>query len=167
MADAAAAVGVPKKRIAIKRDVDLTNVVIKRRRKDGNSEDETEKLLEKKSLVELKTVSADDKIQARANRFGGFQSDQAKIAARARRFSDHLGEKTSSPAASDQNLETLKKRSERFGVSSSSLMKQVDQSEVRKKRAERFGPVATGPETPSSNKNTEEEIQKKKDKLGT
>ena len=59
----------------------------------------------------------EEKIKERAERFGGFQSDEAKKAARAARFSDMLvGVKETSTkigAAPPVDIEVLKKRAER------------------------------------------------------
>lgn len=91
---------------------------------------------------------SDEKLKARADRFGGFQSDDAKKAARAARFglgggggggaaggNKKLGE---APAV---DPDTLKKRAERFGGSVSSSLKNIEVQEAIKRRQERFGLV--------------------------
>ena len=71
-----------------------------------------------KETVEKKEDPA-EKIKARAERFGGFQSDDAKKAARAARFSDMMtemkGNETSKKigAAPAVDIDQLKKRAER------------------------------------------------------
>jgi len=87
------------------------------------------------------------KIKARAERFGGFQSDDAKKLARAAKFgitpaggaagggSNKLG---SAPAV---DMDTLKKRAERFGGSTSNTLKKMEVDEAIKRRQERFGVV--------------------------
>jgi len=91
--------------------------------------------------------SAEDveaKIKARAERFGGFQSDDAKKAARAAKFgtgaaSNGAGNKIGGAPSAD--LDTLKKRAERFGTSSSNTLKKMEVDEAIKRRQERFGIV--------------------------
>jgi len=98
-------------------------------------------------IVSKPVASSDesaDKIKARAERFGGFQSDDAKKNARAARFgigngstggSNKLG---SAPAA---DMDTLKKRAERFGTNTSNSLKKMEVDEAIKRRQERFGVV--------------------------
>lgn len=88
---------------------------------------------------------AEEKIKARAERFGGFQSDEAKKVARAARFGGATnGSSTttavSAPAAAD--VEMLKKRAERFGAAVSPLIQKAELSEAIKRRQERFGVVS-------------------------
>jgi len=89
----------------------------------------------------------DDKLKARADRFGGSQSDVAKKAARAARFG--ISEGSGGAAEGKKKLgeapavdpDTLKKRAERFGGSVSSTLKNVEVQEAIKRRQERFGVV--------------------------
>jgi len=84
-----------------------------------------------------------DKIKARAERFGGNQSDDAKKTARAERFSDMVGGEKSKKIgdAPSADLDLLKKRAERFGTASSTVMKKAELSDAIKRRQERFGVV--------------------------
>jgi len=90
---------------------------------------------------------SEEKIKARAERFGGFQSDDAKKAARAARFG--LGGGGGGAAGGNKKLgeapavdaDTLKKRAERFGGSVSSSLKNIEVQEAIKRRQERFGVV--------------------------
>jgi len=90
---------------------------------------------------------AEAKIKARAERFGGFQSDEAKKVARAARFGDTVAnsdgkannKKIGSAPAVD--LDTLKKRADRFGSAVSPLVREAEVSEAIKRRQERFGIV--------------------------
>jgi len=91
-------------------------------------------------------AQTEDKLKARAERFGGFQSDEAKKAARAARFgvSDGTvakGGDKKLAAAPAVDADTLKKRAERFGGSVSSSLKNLEVQEAIKRRQERFGVV--------------------------
>merc|ERR1712183_691808 len=80
----------------------------------------------------------------RAERFGGFQSEDAKKVARAARFGDMVGKSEGSTkigGAPAPNMDLLKKRAERFGTASSSVMKKAELSEAIKRRQERFGVI--------------------------
>jgi len=87
-------------------------------------------------------VSESDKIKARAERFGGFQSDSAKKAARAERFGMSGGAgNTKIGDAPPVDIDILKKRAERFGATVSPHVQNAEVSEAIKKRQERFGIV--------------------------
>jgi len=110
------------------------------------SENKENKEKDGKPKESPKTMDSEAKINARAERFGGFQSDEAKKAARAARFKDMMeGLKDESSkkigSAPPVNLEQLKKRSERFGAVVSPVVQEVEVSEAIKKRRERFGIV--------------------------
>ena len=83
------------------------------------------------------------KIKARAERFGGFQNDEAKKLARAAKFGTGAGTNGSSKlgGAPSADLDTLKKRAERFGTSTSTSLKKMEVNEAIKRRQERFGVV--------------------------
>lgn len=70
-----------------------------------------------------------------------------KKKARAERFGLKLG------SAPPVDLETLKKRAERFGQSSSNVMKKAELDEKIKKRQERFGEVKAEPVVKKMKKN--------------
>jgi len=91
-------------------------------------------------------TSAEDveaKIKARAERFGGMQSDEAKKAARAAKFGTGAASNGSTKlgGAPSADLDTLKKRAERFGTSTSTSLKKIEVNEAIKRRQERFGVV--------------------------
>jgi len=96
-----------------------------------------------------KAGDSEDKIQSRAERFGGFQSDDAKKAARAAKFGDMLSSKAAAVAAGGGNkiaaapvdIEALKKRGDRFGTATSTALKTAEVSEAIKRRQERFGVI--------------------------
>ena len=83
------------------------------------------------------------KIKARAERFGGFQSDEAKKSARAAKFGTGAASNGSTKlgGAPSADLDTLKKRAERFGTNTSTSLKKVEVNEAIKRRQERFGVV--------------------------
>jgi len=84
------------------------------------------------------------KIKARAERFGGFQGDEAKKMARAAKFGTGAAATNGSSklgGAPSADIDTLKKRAERFGTSTSTSLKKVEVNEAIKRRQERFGVV--------------------------
>merc|ERR1711915_338049 len=98
-------------------------------------------------IVSKPVASSDesaDKIKARAERFGGFQSDDAKKNARAARFgmgNGSTGGSNKLGSAPSADLDTLKKRAERFGTNTSTSLKKMEVDEAIKRRQERFGVV--------------------------
>merc|ERR1712059_109289 len=97
---------------------------------------------------EKEGATVEDRIKARAERFGiqTPESDDAKKNARANRFGDMVssgesqGKKIGEVPGAD--LDTLKKRAERFGTASSTVMKKAELSEAIKRRQERFGVIS-------------------------
>ena len=86
----------------------------------------------------------EEKIKSRAERFGGFQSDDAKKLARAAKFgtgATNGAGSTKIGGAPAADLDTLKKRAERFGTNSSNSLKKMEVDEAIKRRQERFGVV--------------------------
>lgn len=86
------------------------------------------------------------KIKARAERFGGFQSDEAKKLARAAKFGTVTAGAASNGStkiggAPSADADTLKKRAERFGTNTSTSLKKMEVDEAIKRRQERFGVV--------------------------
>eukprot|EP00088_Acartia_fossae_P036991 TRINITY_DN38181_c0_g1_i1.p1 TRINITY_DN38181_c0_g1~~TRINITY_DN38181_c0_g1_i1.p1 ORF type:complete len:193 (+),score=75.35 TRINITY_DN38181_c0_g1_i1:80-658(+) len=94
-------------------------------------------------IVSKPAEDPEEKIKARAERFGGFQSDDAKKAARAARFGSSAGGggSTKIGGAPAADMDTLKKRAERFGTSTSNTLKKMEVDEAIKRRQERFGVV--------------------------
>jgi len=84
------------------------------------------------------------KIKARAERFGGFQGDEAKKIARAAKFGTGAAATNGSSklgGAPSADIDTLKKRAERFGTSTSTSLKKAEVNDAIKRRQERFGVV--------------------------
>jgi len=93
----------------------------------------------------LTEEEVEQKIKARAERFGGFQSEDAKKVARAARFGDMVvkpaGATTKIGGAPPADLDLLKKRAERFGTTTSTAVKTAELSDAIKRRQERFGVI--------------------------
>jgi len=95
-------------------------------------------------VKEKLTEEVEQKIKARAERFGGFQSEDAKKVARAARFGDMVvkpGATTKIGGAPPADLDLLKKRAERFGTTTSTAVKTAELSDAIKRRQERFGVI--------------------------
>lgn len=176
----------PDEPVVVEKEKEIVAVeeaVIKHSKVTGPESDDTkENAAEDKNGEKLPVsptggMTAEERIKARAERFGGFQSDDAKKNARAARFGDQLnggvkggGKIGGAPAA---DLDTLKKRAERFGVSSSSVMKKAELSDAIKKRQERFGVVSGEPKPKKIALNIgvnsvvmDEKMQKRKERFG-
>jgi len=111
------------------------------------------KVEEKKSdsieNITIKKWTDEERAAKRAARFQA-SADESKKAdltsdskkeSRAERFGLPVGSTKKIGAAPSADLETLKKRAERFGASSSTVMKKAEMDEKIKKRQERFGAV--------------------------
>ncbi|KAF5295045.1 hypothetical protein FQR65_LT10598 [Abscondita terminalis] len=90
----------------------------------------------------------------RAKKFGAPVSVEAKRLARAERFAGNTASNVS-----EANLDTLKKRAERFGGSVSKEMSSVEQEERLKKRKERFG-IVTSINGTSQNEKAQQRLQR-------
>lgn len=194
----------PKKKIAIKRDVaipaapvaveeeptkvpeveSVKAVLISKHPKITGPEEPADDTKENKeeSKPEEKANSAaspEDKIKSRAERFGIPPSDDAKKTARAMKYADQLNGGAAKGAtkiggAPAPDLDTLKKRAERFGTSSSTVMKKAELTEAMKRRQERFGVVASDEPKPkkvmvNSGVNSvvlDEKIKKRQERFG-
>ncbi|KXJ84473.1 hypothetical protein RP20_CCG003827 [Aedes albopictus] len=103
-----------------------------------------------KKVIKLTELTAQQRLEMRAKKFGAQASEtsDSKLQARAARFG--LGSSGDSsagsgaatkPASSLVGIDALKKRAERFGVSVSDKMTKIEQDEKLVKRQERFGNV--------------------------
>lgn len=100
---------------------------------------------EKKVVKIVAGIPEVDRLQKRAERFNVPASVDNKRAARAIRFglpsTDEKGKSTDVPTT--VNIEKLKERAQRFGVSVSPVTKKTENDEKMKKRKERFGIVTS------------------------
>lgn len=99
-----------------------------------------------KKLVKLSEVSAKERLEMRAKKFGTPVAPEAMKMARSERFgikSADTNEKGSTKAiiacSNPQTVEILKKRAARFGVSVSKEMNKIENLEKLEKRQARFG----------------------------
>jgi len=106
-------------------------------------------------------IDNEAKIKSRAERFGGFQSEEARKAARLAKYGDMLGKgpavqtNTStkiSTTSAPVDIDLLKKRAGRFGTNTSTILKTAEVSEAIKRRQERFGIIS--PDEPKPKKIT-------------
>jgi len=133
---------VEPKKVAIKRDNEPTPITFETKEPTESTTDSEAN----KVVSPAKNGKTDaERAAARAARFGASVdvASDTKKQARAERFG--TGGSTKIGAAPSVDLDTLKKRAERFGQSSATVMKKAELDEKLKKRQERFG-VVTGPE---------------------
>ncbi|XP_035242966.1 SAP domain-containing ribonucleoprotein isoform X1 [Anguilla anguilla] len=106
------------------------------------------------------SLSVEEKMKKRAERFNLASGDN-KMAARAARFGLPVVPPASAQGASADSkpavdVDTLKKRAQRFGMNVSSISKKVEDEEKLKKRKERFGiltsAAAVGPDDSEAKK---------------
>ncbi|KAI1891072.1 hypothetical protein AGOR_G00160140 [Albula goreensis] len=116
---------------------------------------------EKKVVKITSSVTLEEKLKKRAERFNVPASVDSKKAARAARFGLPVTAPTSTQGTAVNSkpavdVDTLKKRAQRFGMNVSSVSKKVEDVEKLKKRKERFGIVtsaaATGPDDTEAKK---------------
>ncbi|XP_073408330.1 SAP domain-containing ribonucleoprotein isoform X2 [Dendrobates tinctorius] len=113
-------------------------------KEDEPSDKPEEKIESEKKLVKIiSSVSQADKLQKRAERFSVPASADSKKAARAMRFGLTATEQTGqiTGAKTTVNMDKLKERAQRFGLSVSPVTKKSEDEEKLKKRKERFGIV--------------------------
>uniref|UniRef100_A0A8C5MTR1 SAP domain-containing ribonucleoprotein n=1 Tax=Leptobrachium leishanense TaxID=445787 RepID=A0A8C5MTR1_9ANUR len=119
----------------------------------------TEQKSEKKVVKIISGIPQVDKLQKRAERFNVPATVDSKKASRAIRFglpsTDQKG--TSTDVPTPVNIDKLKERAQRFGLSVSPVTKKSENEEKLKKRKERFGIV-----TSSASVNDDVEAKKRK-----
>lgn len=118
-----------------------------------------------KKVLKLSELSMKDRLELRAKKFGAPLGGEAIKLVRAERFgtassNDAKKEDNASiSVAAAPNVDTLKKRAERFGGSVSTVMNKLENQERLLKRQERFGasvtvPTATVPVVPVTTDST-------------
>lgn len=137
---AAAVAATPK---AVDDDDDKKSDSVQKEAEAGSSEPE-------KKVIKLTELTAQQRLEMRAKKFGAQTSEtsDSKLQARAARFglassgdaSAGSGAATK-PASALVGVDALKKRAERFGGSVSDKMTKLEQDEKLVKRQERFGTV--------------------------
>jgi len=124
---------------------------------DSKDDDNAEK-----KVIKLSELSAKERLEMRAKKFGAPVSDDAKKLARAERFS--LGSSTSTAStittSASPTLDALKKRAERFGSSVSKVMSGLEQQERLEKRKERFGVVTSTNGTASQDEKAKQRLER-------
>lgn len=148
---------VPQKKVALKRNISIsvptpaavtTSVDANESNKEAtvegkNGTDQKSDEPEKK-VVKLNQLSAQERLEMRAKKFGATPTSDSKLQERAARFGLESDSKSApSSGTSASNLEALKKRAERFGVSVSDKMTKLDQQDKLQKRQERFAGAKT------------------------
>ncbi|KAK4879647.1 hypothetical protein RN001_007793 [Aquatica leii] len=151
------------KKIVLNRNPSVTNNFEDEDRNGNDSlliseSDKNESNLEESKVIKLSQLSAKERLEMRAKKFGAPVSVEAKKLARAERFSARTTSSSTSDT-SEPNLDTLKKRAERFGGSVSKAMSTAEQQERLQKRKERFGVVTTINGT-SQNEKAQQRLQR-------
>lgn len=166
---------VPHKKIVLKRKIVTEITVNENNQSNNNSSAPTETKVAKvddksdsetdndKSVVKLSELTAKERLDLRAKKFGVAPPSDAMKQARAERFgtnkaADENGKKAEgatgklSTEGTAVSVDVLKKRAERFGASVSTVLTKIENAEKLKKRQERFnisGPTTTTKTTPT------------------
>lgn len=105
---------------------------------------------------EVKDNLAENKMQARADRFGPVETQGTKLKARAERFgivdekvkkqqrqerfgSAGSSKSNSQPVVDEETLKRMKERQARFGETTSKVLLKTEEQEAKKRRMEKFG----------------------------
>ncbi|XP_055639687.1 uncharacterized protein LOC129777445 [Toxorhynchites rutilus septentrionalis] len=108
----------------------------------GENNGESKSNEPEKKVIKLSQMSAQERLEMRAKKFGpqAAETSDTKLQARAARFGIGGSNPSSSTNASNLvSLDALKKRAERFGSNVSDKLTKVEQEEKLLKRQERFG----------------------------
>ncbi|XP_022911545.1 SAP domain-containing ribonucleoprotein [Onthophagus taurus] len=127
----------PAKKVILNRTSSVSEAV----QEDTKSLIDSKEKEDEKKVVKLSELSAKDRLEMRAKKFGVELSDNAKKIARAERFGG--SEKISAPTNS-LTTDVLKQRAERFGLAPTATIQNLNNEERKKKRQERFGSAANG-----------------------
>ncbi|KAK7791241.1 hypothetical protein R5R35_000973 [Gryllus longicercus] len=143
------------KKIVLNRNIIVSGKENQKEPEESNKQENSEK-----KIIKISALTAKERLEMRAQKFGVPLSVDAKKEARAARFGitapTTTSTTTTSPVTSTPNLDLLKQRAERFGSSVSSALSKVEQAEKLKKRQERFGLVEAAPPAKKSNLSLDE-----------
>lgn len=160
----------PQKKVALKRNISITvpapattaatpaagNGATEAPKKDATDEGENgtnpKSDEPEKKIVKLTQLTAQERLELRAKKFGAAPTTDLKLQARAARFGLDSESKSTPNSTTVSSLEALKKRAERFGVSVSDKLTKLEAQEKLLKRQERF--AGTTPVTPSTTPTT-------------
>lgn len=166
---AATTPAVPQKKVALKRNISITvptpaaaatpATATEESKKDSDGENGTDQKSDEpdKKVVKLTQLTALERLELRAKKFGAAPPSDSKLQARAARFGLESESKTTPSGTTTSNvssLEALKKRAERFGVSTSDKLTKLDQQEKLLKRQERFAGTAAAAATAATTTTT-------------
>jgi len=133
----------PPKKISLKRNVCIETPVFPDEKTDSTLSDKNDSSEPDKKVVKISELSAKDRLEMRAKKFGANASVTAdstpsstKLDARAVRFG--VSAPISSTVSNNSTPDVLKKRAERFGAIST-VAKKSEYEEKLMKRKERFG----------------------------
>ncbi|CAH0557335.1 unnamed protein product [Brassicogethes aeneus] len=131
----------PPKKVILNRNTSV-NIepprVLTEDKKESESEDD-------KKVIKLSEMTAKERLELRAKKFGGAPPDDLKKAVRAERFGKALNGSNSVNSIKtpvNTSIDVLKQRAERFGGSVSTVMSKVENQEKMEKRKARFGIVS-------------------------
>lgn len=133
----------PPKKISLKRNVCIETPVFPEEKTELTTTDKNDSSEPDKKSVKISELSAKDRMEMRAKKFGGNASvtvdstpSSTKLDARAIRFG--IAAPISSTTSNNSSPDVLKKRAERFGAISTTA-KKSEYEEKLMKRKERFG----------------------------
>ncbi|XP_030767970.1 SAP domain-containing ribonucleoprotein [Sitophilus oryzae] len=141
--------GPPKKVILKRNNSDtLTSKAVTANEKNNEVQEDTTpngQQIEDKKVIKFSELSAKERLEMRAKKFGVTAlSDDAKKIVRAERFGANPTDFSASSIKSgnkEADVDVLKQRAARFGVSVSSVMSDLEKQEKMEKRKQRFGVI--------------------------
>lgn len=118
-----------------------------------------------KKVVKLTELTAKERLELRAKKFGAPVSSDTKKLARAERFGtktdiNGINKASITSNAVPASADVLKKRAERFGVSVSAQMINLENQEKLNKRKERFGNATASAKTTTSSLSSDDYAEK-------
>lgn len=155
----------PAKKISLKRNISISVPIIESKSLEEKAESTPADEPDKK-VIKISVLTAQDRLELRAKKFSGSESpslgsSQDKLQARAARFGTTATTEKSGAVTSTVSLEVLKKRAERFGTVLPEL-KKSELDEKLQKRQERFGASEKVPVTaPKSSSGSDSDYKEK------